>query len=127
MRKIKFSIKIPTLCPRKRRTQPAYPGVPESLQESESTLTPSEKDLSQGNVIVGTGDLRKLLLKQQKDHSKLLKAYLKEKKKVESFRYSDFMSKSSLSFKRERNVFAVLIQRNGHRNYQKGKFHSRIS
>jgi hypothetical protein len=90
MRKIKFSIKIPTLCPRKRRTRPVpgYPGVPKSLQESESTLTPSEQDLSEGNVIVGTGDLRKLLLKQQKDHSKVLKAYLKATKKMEAFRYS---------------------------------------
>jgi len=86
MRKIKFSIKIPTLCPRKRRTRPSYPGVPKSLQESESTLTPSEIELSKGNAIVGTGDLRKLLLKQQKDHSKLLKAYLSASKKLEGFK-----------------------------------------
>jgi hypothetical protein len=92
MRKIfferEFSIKIPAVCPRKRRTRPAYPGVSKSLQESESTLTPSEQDLSEGNIIVGTGDLRKLLLKQQKNHSKVLKAYLKATKKMEAFRYS---------------------------------------
>ena len=67
MRKIKFSIKIPTLCPRKKkRIRPSFPGVPSSIAETESTLTPSEKELSHENAIVGTGDLRKLLLKQQK-------------------------------------------------------------
>ena len=88
MRKIKFSIKIPTLCPRKKkRVRPKFdfPEVPEDLQESESELTPSEKEFSQGDVIVGTGALRKLLLKQEKNHSKVLKAYLSANKKLEGF------------------------------------------
>ena len=78
--------------------RPDFPGVPSDIQESMSSLTESEKYLSTGDAIVGTGDLRKLLLKQQKDHSRVLKAYLTATKKMEGFKYSLTSNRPSLYF-----------------------------
>lgn len=108
-RTIKFSIKIPSLCncKRRRETRPAeFPGVPSSIASTESFLTKSEKELSAEGQVVGTGDLRKILMNQQKDLSKLLKAYLAASKKLENYRYfRTWFVFTKKEFQRQTTVF----------------------